>query len=485
LDSLKEATVNKDKIARFPREDISLTGFGASVNMIYTPNENINLFLSSAVNKNMGLMPMSVGTPISNASNLSESIYLKAGLYKFNFQASYIMGRQGLTGYLSSNDFNYVNTDLYLDYEFNFFNNKLSVKPSVAYQNAYANDKEFTVDVNDNGSFNSEGNIVNYAGALRIDAMPIESLRLIASGRYDKFNYPEKGAMSYQFTLNYSLNNTNIFRILTGKSYNGSFLVPTLISSENLLFPGFLFSIYGNKNLNLCNNTMYEIGYRTNINSSLIFDISFFNQTFADFSTLIAYAPVPKDLVTMNFAFNFENLPLVAKQNGVTASIQYYLFDGKVQIKPFVTFQQTNVENYSPYYNEKGAYAMLGSDLQEHRDSTYGITNFKGTPKFWGGFNIITMPVRNLTFSLSGYTYDDYQLHLGTEVSRSTGKIVNQPFASNIVSKFILNSHLSYAINSNFSAGINVRNILNQKDAEGFGTDKIGRLVLMNLHLNF
>lgn len=484
IDSISSLNTTKD--ARFPEISRSLNRMGGTINLNYKESEKMSFDLSGSINQNSGLMPLVTGVPLSTFTNISQNVYLKGVVHGLGIQASYLSGRQGLTGNIKENNYDYSNTDLYIDYDFKFVKDKISLKPALSYQRSYANDLPYTVNVKKSGTFNSEGSLQDIAGSLKIEAKPIEKLRIIAAGRYDKFNYPDKGVFSYQGIVNYSLNSKNISRFIASKSYNSSFLVPTLINSSNPINPTMNVVLAGNKNLNLLSNNMLEIGHRIKIANNVIVDLAAFNQTFTNLNVLIFKGVTVTNPPNMSFNYFTENLPLKIVQNGLTVSAQSTFKDNKFQFKPSITIQNTRLKNYSPWYNEKGAYDTrfpVPYKFAPSKDSLVDVDS-KSTPSLWFGFNVVVKPIEKLTIDVSGVYYDKYQLHMSSEINNQTGVITNQN-GSNINSKIILNINLNYKLHKNLSAYLNVRNLLKQQSAEGFGSDRIGRSILLGLNLMY
>lgn len=481
LDSFSSSSITDNIESRFPNAHRSLYKFGGNVNLHYQPSEDINLVLNGGVNQNFGLYSLAASTALSNFTNISQNIGIGGNIKKFTVNASYLAGVQGLTGNNAENNYNYNNTDLYVDYNQKLLSDKLTLRPALSFQSAYANDKEYTVDKGLSGTFNGEGRINNIAASLKADYRPIEKLRIILAGRYDQFNYPNKGVMSYQAILNYKLNDNHILRAINSKSYNGSFLLPTLITTINEIGPGMQISLNGNENLDLANNTLFELGYRTKIKENTILDIALFHQHFQGFSTLIAKIPeFDPSTSTMTFGYNYENLPLEVKQNGITIALQSSFFNNKLQIRPNITLQESKFENYSEYYNDQGAF---GNTLDGHRDSTRNIDS-EGTADWFGGLNIIYNPIPKLFIDISSYYFGDHVLHSAKESSFTTGAVEKQ-VGSDIKSKVLINLNVTYNLSDNLNVFINSRNLTNLKSAEGFGSDVTGVSVMGGLRFNY
>lgn len=478
LSFLSEEEVN----ARFPNPSQSLFKLSSSVSAHYTPNQKINISATVAKNSSTSLTPLTAQLPLSNYTNSSISTFLQAKFYNFSFTTSLLDGEQGLTGALSHNKYNYKNTDFYLDYNLELFNKRLSVKPAITHQSAAVDDREFTTNVGKNGTFDGHGKITNNAVSIKIDGKLINNIRVIGAIRYDIFNHPDEGILSWQGIVNYKLKKKHLFRFVSGSSNSGAFLVPILINNINAISPTTNLVISGNKNLDLLNNISFEVGYRTKVIANSTLDIALFTQEFSNFHSPILQTPKFDPIERkLSLIYNTENLDLKVLQQGITISLQTNLADSKIQLRPHFTLQSTKAEEYTPFYNVKGAFDSPGFTLEGHIDTTYVLTE-KFTPSFWGGINVIIKPIDKLYIDLSSYFYDDYILHMGSEASLETGEINNQP-GSLIASKLRLNINTTYSFTDSFSVFLNARNITNQKANEGFGTDKLSTMILGGIRL--
>lgn len=479
LDSVLHDKSIENTNARFPDPSSSINKNSNTLNIHFTPTENTSITGAFSRNESSSLTPLTATTTLSNYTNKSHNSLLYGKVDQFSFNFSYLTGTQGLTGGLINNKYNYTNTDLYVDYNIELLDKKISIKPAINYQAAEVDDREYTTYIGQNGTFDGYGKITTNSASLKIDAKPIKQLRVIAAGRYDKFNYPNDGVFSWQGILNYKINNNHIIRALGGTSYNGSFLVPTLTNNTNSISPNFDLIVLGNKDLKLLQNKSYEIGYRTQLSTTII-DVALFSQQFTNFYHPILQTPsFNPQQQKLTLTYISENVDLSVQQKGITISTQSSLLNSKLQIRPHFTVQQTEAIDYSPYYNVKGAF----NQLDGHVDTVYAQTE-KFTPSIWGGINIIYKPLQRLYFDLSSYYFDEYTLHSGTEVDLYNGQINNQKGA-NIASKITINFTTTYSISESFSIFLNARNITNQSSPEGFGSDKLATMILGGLRLSY
>ncbi len=486
LDSFS-VTLRDEKALRFPDENRSLYRNSATANVYFTPSEKVAFLVSGSTNKNMGLMSLNSGTTIGNFSNNSNNILLKGNAYQFTFLASYLSGVQGLAGEVTRYHYKYDNTDLYLDYDWKLFSNKLSVRPAIGYQRAYANDMSYTVDIGESGVFNGKSAIENIAGSLKLDYKPSEKLRFIGAVRYDQFSLPNKGVYSYQFIVNYKPTEHLIFRALTGKSNNGSFLITrSNLTTGTGKVPNTHTNYLGNSDVSLTNNTMYEVGARLKISERIFVDAALFQQEFKDFSMLVLAPIEVTDASTgvIKTTFNQTNLPTSARQRGVTISSQISFLRNRVQFKPNITIQETYVYDFVKYYYQPGAYdsayyaGYTQNSINDKQDKV-----FDGTPKVFGGFNLVINPFRKLFLNVSGYGYDVYRLHMNTEVNYGSGVVRDQQ-GSLIQGKMLFSINASYLFENKVSVFFNIKNISNRTAPEGFGSDRTGIQYGVGLNYN-
>src|SRR5690606_11427273 len=104
---------------------------------------------------------------------------------------------------LLNTEYDYTNYNLVLDYDWQV-NDRLMISPTFNHQSATYNDKPYMDENGKPGFFNDKKNIQSYAFSLRAD-YTLDKLRLIGAARGDKFNYPDKPYLSYQFAATYQI----------------------------------------------------------------------------------------------------------------------------------------------------------------------------------------------------------------------------------------------------------------------------------------
>lgn len=502
-DSVNVVATEKDLTFPLRRESSKKNGLNFNIN--YALNKRVNLNFNSSYNSNQTLSFLQVQTPLNFATNTSNSHMLKGEVYGINFQSSYLSGTQGLLGNERPYFHDYKTWDNYVDYNFKV-KSKISIRPAFSFQSASIDDKKYTVDENRVGLFNNSGTITNFAGSLKLDYKTSEQFRLIAAIRADKFSKPNKVYPSYQFALNYSPSQNHLIRFVAGRSFNSSFLVPTyadllLFNQSSTAFDpntgvtnvtNFALSLKGNPDRKLLQNDMFELGYRTQLGKNIQLDVSLFNQTFRNFSVFVVqpadvkvgFVPFPTPTATINIKQTNtpQNLDMIVRQNGVSMSLLFVSTNKMLTFKPHFTIQETRIEDYQKYYFAVGANnPPMGTGLDLSLKST---EKAKGTPNWFGGFTLNVNPIKKLNIGISGYYFDNSVMTTTAGQGTTTG-VITAKSADNIAAKTIFNGHVNYKLHDNVALGVNVRNLLNNSNREGWGTDRIGRQFLFSLIVEY
>ena len=482
LDSVLSPIIQETKDVRFPNPELSLTNLIGTINMFYDHSDDVKIHIGSGFNRSTALFPLSSNLAFSYFTNQSQNLIATGTIKNFTFLASHLQGIQGLSGNNERKNYKYSNSDFMLEYDYSFFDEKLNLRPGIGFQSAYASDEEFLLKNSKDGTFNGEGRISNYSASLKADYSLYRTLRIVLSTRYDRFNYPQKGVLSYHAAINYRLKEDHLLRLLAGRSYNGSFLVPTFVNTKSMISPNVQLKLNGNSDLKLLSNTMFELGYRYKFKKNVVFDVAGFIQQFSGFHNLVLHQPeFDKENEIWTYNYFTENLPLKIEQQGITLSAKVDLFNSKIQFKPHVTIQSTMAKHYSPYYNDKGAWDSPTNTIKGHRDSTYSEKG-EFTPSIWGGYSFVVRPNKRCSWSFSSYYFTSSILHQANETDLTNGKIIDQK-GSEIKSKITFDTHFRYKICNGLSASATIKNITNRNSAEGFGSDLLGRVFLIGLQL--
>lgn len=447
---------------------------GVNFNVFYKPFENTKLTFNSSFNENSTLTALSIGSSMAERASSSFAQVVRAEVGKLTFQTSVWTGRQGDIGNLPEYNYDFTTWDYYLDYNL-VVNNSLSFRPAISYQAATIDDRDYSVNIGRSGVFNNKATMYNTAFSLKGDYRPIEKLRIIAAARIDKFKAPDDAYFSYQGIANYTLNDKNIVRILVGRSFNGSFIIPTYVDMTMEANPFFNVVVKGSEDLKLLQNNIIELGYRTQLSGKVALDFSIFQQKYADFfvqmSSMTKMPMPPPGELTMYS----ENLDLESRQTGATVAATFLI--NKISFKPSLTYQKTDLTNYSPYNNtyHPEAYPVNHKDNQTNQESDYA-------PNFFGGFSL-NIPANKWNINLSGYYYDQYTLVNINNVDVQTTDLRPSRYDT-IEGKFIVNANVGYNLTPKCRVFLNGRNLLSADAREANATDRIGFNVFAGLNIS-
>lgn len=460
----------------FPEPDVAMERTGLNVNLYYNPGERTSITLNTAHNSSMFLAPSGLNTNIAQNINQSTNHLIRVESGNFTLQSSIVYGKNSNAGHTPEQAQDYSVIDNYVDYNFKIGEN-FSLRPAISYQTYTYDDKRYTVDLGKKGVFNNRATMYNNAFSIKGDYNVNKKLRVIGAVRADRFKSPDDLYLSYQAIASYKLNENHIFRFLGGRSHAGSFILPGYINVSIQDNPYMVVNGIGNKDFDLLQNNILELGYKAKLNGKVSVDVSVFHQAYRNYSAQLttvisepSFAPPAKG----ELQFQQRNIDLESDQTGVTVSATA-LF-GKITVKPSVTYQQNQLTNFSPYYNEPHSvvFPEYNSTVKEDRKSEF-------TPDFFGGITM-NAPVKNWNFNLSGYFYSSYKLNSIQEAEVQTGALLHRPL-QDIDGKLLLNANITYRLNDNVNVFLNGRNLLGQESREAYATERIGRLVFAGLNL--
>ncbi len=468
--------------SQYPDVERSMEKYGVNLFMDYTPSEDLNFGLDVGLqDARVQKLYMAAGAPLSFSENDSRYINV-TGSYKgieakYSFMTGFNNLQLGSTDFIFKYDLNIMDLVLYYDWE---LSDKLILRPTFNYQKAKYNDEDYLENSTLFGVLNGTETVGSYAGGLRLDYNPIESLRLIAAARSDKFNIQDDPYLSYQFAAVYAIKEKKLIRVVHSRSNGGAFIANTLLNAvQEIPFPEPLrplslsISILGDKNLDFTVNTMMEVGFRSKIADNLQIDADLFTQkidnislpriAITEFTTVdTPSGPMP---VLTKLIRTYENTLITARQNGLTFSLNY-VPNNQLQLKPFLTLQRTKTD---------GIPINKDNSLSDVMSGTH-----KGTPTLYGGFFINYMLQEKWNLNLSGYYLSEQTLYH----EASATAIMDDP-EGDIDGKLILNAKVSYMFWDKMKVYINARNLLNDDNREYYATDRISALYSGGLSYNF
>ncbi|MGF1638209.1 MAG: TonB-dependent receptor plug domain-containing protein [Cyclobacteriaceae bacterium] len=457
----------------FPRPERSLYRKGANLFGNYSVTESINVGVQAGV-QNSEIQKMyftNAFTPFSFSSSNSKYINFLAEVEGINIRYSHQNSIDGLNSVTPGRQSKYeTNTsELFVDYTWNI-GTKLSLQPGFNVQNVNI-DTQGELPEGEVNELGGRRALQTIAGSLRLDYKIMENWRVISAARVDKFTHPDKAYLSYQFASTYKLNEKNLIRAVVARSNSSSFVGPTYLDVE-VVFPtgtpmNAINKVAGNENLALYTQDLFEIGYRTKINSRIELNVEAFRQIGNNFYSLID-KPIPNEFMAQaSRIIEIENLPLESVQSGVTFSANVVTKKG-FHFKPFFTYQRTMARNlptglFHPDFNPD-------QNIEITTDEVHG-----STPSFFGGA-YLNFKLGKWNLNMNPYFMSTYQIFNINDTRNDTniGKIDNL---------LLLNARVSYQVTNNLNLYVNGRNISNNTSRQYYGTDALGAMVLGGLNL--
>jgi len=430
-----------------------------------------NAFLNYKIDDN-NFIDVSFGTQVSEVQKIyvdvlhtafttekSETSYanLKANLYGFNLQASFLDGYQNTLGVLGW-EYDFRNIDAQLEYDIKITEN-MHIVPGVSYRDVLFDDAiGVEHSTSGMGLINGSYSLNTTAFTLRNDFTFFEKFRLIASLRADKYNYPEKIYFSYNIATTYKPNYKSLFRITASRANKGANILDSYID-----FNFMDFIIYSaNKNLNLMTLDLFEFGYRYQISENLHSDFQINFSTAQNYSIATAVdSIVPNENSPYGITQYLSASNVSVKPNQISTSLSInYIHSSKLQIKPFITYQKATLVDYDYFSGDN------------RKDSLKTINN-DWSPNFYGGIYVNYTPLQNLNINLNTYFYSGGTFNY---LSKRNYEIDSQT---------ILNLKVSYKVFKYFTLFVNIRNICFANNTTQFAfADKIEPLFLGGLHFN-
>lgn len=464
---LLDANYNPNAKDRYPDPKIAQNKYGYNAFLNYNFSEKSNIRLSAGGQNSSVQRPFvdNLATPLSTMTSNSYYADLRAKISNLTAQFSYLQGTQdaskGQTGY--KYDFNTF--DAFVEYDINFKKIGLSLKPGINLRDAIYDDSKYWDVATFQGFLNGKRELNNYAGSLRAEFNTLkEKLKLIAAVRADKYNYPDKVYYSYQFAANYKAAERHLFRAVYSQAYRGPNMYD--IYSSNSVFVGtqqvgpttFLpiyADISGNKNIGLLGINMFELGYRVKATDNFHIDLDLFRQESSNYSFLVSQ-PNVVGATAVHIAQTVENISLKAQQLGATLGANFVT--KRLQVKPFVTIQQTQIIDM-PIYR-----SSVAANPTNNVTVTYDSTS-KGTPSVYGGFYANYQITPKFNVNLNGYVMSNYTyISIVNSFNSNLGKV-------DVFGKVILNAKVSYKFFNKLDLFVNVRNLTNSTSYEFAKTD--------------
>jgi iron complex outermembrane recepter protein len=484
------STSNPDE--RYPHPEKSMIKYGVNSFLQYAPSEKASFNLAGGWQDSevQGIMFDNSVSNMSTTVTNSRYADLRATTYGLTTQISYIAATQspakGLGG--SRYDFNVV--DANIEYEFEV--KKLSVKPGLTYRNAVYDDSKYWDIANYMGSINGKESMQTIGGSVRLDySLFDEKLRLAGGVRMDKFSYPGQWLVSYQAAASYKLNDENLVRLVYSKAYRSPFIFDTFIDYRSVrptATPGVstMSIVSGNKDLELLNSTMIELGYRSKLRSNISLDIEAYYTRTKNYTAIIQGAT---KLTPSNYPIVAEtdiqvgNLPFEVAQLGTSISLNVVI--GKLQLKPFITLPKTTLEDYAPYFSTSAA---APGSLNNFDPANYNLNSGIGTetdhlftPKAYGGANINYNISPKFNVNVNTYWFSKQTFYHRQNIEFKDG----ERGIEQIEGKALVNARVAYAPVKAMNIFVTAKNLLGKKSVEYFDGDATPAMILGGVSFDF
>jgi iron complex outermembrane receptor protein len=476
---------------RYPNPGKSMTKYGVNGFAHYTANENaqVNLTTGFQDSEVQGIMFDNFITSMSTSSTKSKYVDLQASTYGLNTQVSYTTAVQNPIEGMTGSKYDYKVIDASTEYEFNL--KGLSIKPGITYRNAMYNDGAYWDIAGGEGIIGGKKTMETMSGGVRLEYKLFEDrLRLTGGFRMDKFSFPDKWFSSYQAAANYKINDKNLIRLVYSKAYRSPFIFDTYFNYRFLkpIGPGMTMEVVatGNKNLNLLSSDMIEMGYRSKLKSNVALDVEAYYTRTENYGAMIQGATemTPEQYpIVATTAVAMENIPLQVTQMGTSISMTIVV--DKFQIKPFVTFQKTMLENYSEYLSTATAAPMEENGFDpatNNVNSGIGTERaHKFTPKAYGGAQVNYGISSKFNLNLNTYWFSQQTFYQEDNLRFNDGI----RGVGNINGKAVVNAKISYMPVKGFSVFVSGKNLLGKKSIEYYQGDATPRLVLCGVNFDF
>ena len=282
----------------------------------------------------------------------------------------------------------------------------------------------------------------------------------------DKFSSPTNLYFSWQFAATYKLSKDHILRIVESRANRAPLFLENFY---NVNLPLGVIDIIGmgNKNLRLLTTDMLEFGYRGKLTDHLEIDMEVFGSSTKNFTNLII-SSVDSVSTGTNIIYQFQDLPLIARQIGGTVSINYVI--KKFQFRPYVTIQHTTLFNYSPYpvSPTAGVSSFSPSPTTQNINSGLGTqtSNF-ATPTVYGGAYINFEIISHLNLNINPYFMSQYTQFDNDNITYHNGV----QGVENVPVQFLMNVVVGYTFFKKLTVFANFKNVFNDKTRQFYRSD--------------
>ena len=508
---------------------LSLDALGANGYIFYTPTQDIDLTISAGTQRSTAISSNVDAGDLAHTTRKVETGYVdvKATIYGFHLQANYMGGTEDFSLGSPGTKFDVASTYVNLDYNWQLFDSRLSIRPGVSFANISISDKPY-LEAGKRAFLSDKKTVTNYAPNIRVDYAPFEKLRLIGAFRYEKNSIPDKAYPTWQLIANYKIQETSSVRAVYSRANRSPFLLDVAtnmsvtiplnrmailqsqapgIPFDSRLPNDITYQYAGNENIKLATMDMVELGFRQKLGQRILLNFELFYSRLKDLDYLapdMIKVAVPGQENTSfgiyNRHFTYNNIKEVSHQYGATVEAGVVV-NRKVNFRLFGTLQQTNLKNHDEMTNEEkadgmyveasknwpaggaanwvafptpadNAYSLSQESYHEFIPENLINTTNKMTPAFYGGFEINYLPIDKISITSTGYGF-----------TKQT--YIHQFGAYDISSKMLVNMRVAYRFLQNSSVFMTVNNIFNSKSTEFGFMDKTGAMWFWGVNMKF
>lgn len=473
---------------RYPNTSLALQKIGYNAFLNYDINkekeQSISLTAGGQSSTAQKAFADNLATPLTTIEANSYYVDGRVKLGNFTSMVSNQFGTQNISKGETGFEFDYNTLDAVAEYDIKI--KKLTLKPGINYRFATYDDSKYIDIEKKEGFLNGKKDLSNFAGSLRAEFSPIDALKLIAAIRVDQYNFPDKLYTSYQFATSYKLNPKNLVRLVYSHAFRGptfydiynsqSIYVGDFTVGPGVQLPGYA-SVIGNPSIELLKIDLVELGYRIKVTESFHIDADVFYQKSTNYSQAVGGVQGPSaDFSRINIPQTISNIPLIAEQIGTTISSNIVI-NKKIQLKPFITMQQTQLTEVSRYRDSEEV------DPVKNINNTYDTLS-TASPAFFGGFHFNYQITKKLNINISNYfvsnqTYINVFDNFKDDFGGATNGTVNTN------GKILVNASIRYQFTEGLSAFATVKNALNDQSYEFAHTDKTPIMFLIGASFKY
>jgi iron complex outermembrane receptor protein len=504
-DSLIYTAANEVAL-RYPHPNRAMDKYAANVFLHFDPTQKVQVSLVGGFQNSQAQNAYNAFSVSSLATQTSRTGYadLKAIAYGFSSEISYLQGKQDPTKGFVGSTYDFNTLDALVEYEIKPIAH-LSIKPGVNFRRAVYDDTPYWDASIKEGLFSAKTKMETYAGSVRVDYKAFEEkLRLIGGARLDRFTYPDKGFLSFQLGGSFKPVANHLVRAVYSRAFRSPFIYDTYLNiyqSTPLASPKLPagskseITLTGNKNLDMVQSDMFELGYRGKLAENLSLDLETYYAMTKNYTGIVTGSTktqpgqLPTDPISVKTSLTIENFPLKAHQLGASLSLNYVF--KHLQIKPFLSVQTTKLLDYSKYANTAAAAAAAnnGKDpVQNNINSGIGTSmHHKFTPAVYGGAYINYQISQKFNVNVNPYYYSSQTFYHADNLKYDDEAkgVASLRGVQHIDPKLLINAKLSYSPVKPVSVFVNVKNLLNDNAREYYKTDQIGRQVLIGGSVQF